>query len=98
MCDRGVIVPHSTAASHKLHVAIAEWHHDEHRLRFAFGDQVVEDKICLSDCRPAARHVTPAVQQIQRRIRLWPFLIVSRTRIALVLTLPVLPGLYQLWR
>jgi len=58
--DRRVIVPRSRAAIHKLHVAIAKGHYNEHRPHFTFGNQIVENKICLSTAiQPFAMSLQP---------------------------------------
>jgi hypothetical protein len=39
-------------------------HHDNHRLRLARGDQIVEDEACATDRRPGLVDIAGAVQEV----------------------------------
>ena len=56
------------AADEGIPVAVAERHHDQHRLRLAAGDEVVENHVGPTDRGPGGRVVAEAVQKVQDRV------------------------------
>ena len=71
------------------HVAIAQRHHDNHRLRFAGGDEAVEDEVRLAHGGPAIRSITVAVQKVKHGIVLPRFGVVAGRCIDVVIALIV---------
>ena len=68
-------------AAWRTGAAAAVFHDDDHRLRLAGGNQIVEDEIHVALRRPAALILAGAVQQVEHGIALVAILVVARRRV-----------------
>ena len=60
---------------------IAIRHHDDHRLRFARGNQIIEDEVRLALPRPPGFVFTAAVLEVEHGVALFRMCVVGRRRV-----------------
>lgn len=89
MVDAGWFAPHICGAMDKGHIAVGEWHDDNHGLDLALGEKVVEDCVHPPIVKPAQGGVGPSVEKIEDRVEVSRFRIVAGRRIDVVVALVI---------
>ena len=56
------------AAGEDFFVAVTEGHHDQHRLRFPSGDEIIENHVRAAHIDPGIFGVTEAMQEVKHRV------------------------------
>src|SRR5581483_4675443 len=80
-------IPYAPADSDHLHGAVAERHHDKHRLGFALGNQVIHDDVGAADRAPSTGIVAVAVKQVEHRIALLGVRVIARRSVNVVIAI-----------